>query len=255
MSREASSSTSASDIASALRAAIQDGAYLPGDRLPGENTLMADYGVARMTARHALAMLRDEGLTTTRHGVGVFVREFKPIIRNSIQRVGQRQWRAGRSLWDTDADGRTLIVDRIDVQPRATPPDNVRTILGLTAEEKVTVRDRRYSLDNKPVMLATSYLPADLVAGTPITQPDTGPGGIYARLAELGHTPTHFREDVIARMPSPEQSEALEVAPGTPVIFITRIAITENGERVEVNHMTLDSSAFVVRYDFEGERA
>ena len=31
-------------------------------------------------------------------------------------------------------------------------------------------------------MLASSYLDAELVAGTPITEPDTGPGGIYARL-------------------------------------------------------------------------
>ncbi|MBH0247705.1 GntR family transcriptional regulator, partial [Streptomyces cavourensis] len=38
-------------IADELRDAIQAGQYRPGDRLPGENDLMADHGVARMTAR------------------------------------------------------------------------------------------------------------------------------------------------------------------------------------------------------------
>lgn len=253
MSREASPSTSASNIAAALRAAIQDGTYRPGDRLPGENALMADYGVARMTARHALAMLRDEGLTTTRHGVGVFVREFKPIIRNSIQRVSPRQWRAGRSIWDTDDDGRTLTVDRLQVRSTATPPDEVRAILRLTEEQQVTVRDRRYNLEGKPVMLATSYLPAHLVANSLITQPNPGPGGIYARLADLGQTPACFREDVIARMPSPAEADALQIAPGTPVFLIIRTAATQDGNPIEVNRMILNAATFVIRYDFDVE--
>ncbi|MGW2940056.1 GntR family transcriptional regulator, partial [Streptomyces sp. NPDC001156] len=44
-------------IADSLREAIQSGEYGPGDRLPGENDLMAEYDVARMTARQALGVL------------------------------------------------------------------------------------------------------------------------------------------------------------------------------------------------------
>jgi DNA-binding GntR family transcriptional regulator len=61
-------------IADDLRAAIAAGTYGPGERIPGENDLMATYGVARMTARQALAVLADDGLTDTRRGAGVFVR-------------------------------------------------------------------------------------------------------------------------------------------------------------------------------------
>ena len=56
-------------------------------------------------------------------------------------------------------------------------------------------------LDDKPVLLATSYLPASVVAGSAITREDTGPGGTYARLAELGYKPVHFREEIRSRMP------------------------------------------------------
>jgi hypothetical protein len=31
---------------------------------------------------------------------------------------------------------------------------------------------------------------------------DTGPGGIYSRLADIGHGPARFTEDVSARMPT-----------------------------------------------------
>lgn len=107
-------------------------------------------------------------------------------------------------------------------------------------------------LDDKPVLLATGFLPTDLVRGSAITQEDTGPGGTYARLAELGHAPTHFREDLRARMPQPEETDALELpSAGTPVIDIVRTAYTHNGRPVEVNEMTLDASAYILRYDFD----
>ncbi|MFD2357431.1 hypothetical protein ACFSTC_61385 [Nonomuraea ferruginea] len=49
----------------------------------------------------------------------------------------------------------------------------------------VWVRRRRYLVDARPVQLATSYFPARLVEGSPITEADTGPGGVYARLRDL----------------------------------------------------------------------
>lgn len=243
--------SAATVIAAELRAAIASGAYAPGDRLPGENALMETHGVARMTARSALAMLRNEGLTSTRKGAGVFARDFRPIIRNSIARVSERQWGAGRSIWDDDNDKRSVTVDSVEVTPGDEAPEEIAQILALAPGEKVTVRRRRFALEGKPVTLATSYLPARIVAGSAITVPDTGPGGAYARLKDLGHAPAHFSEDVIARMPTADETEALDIAPGTPVLDITRTAVTAAGTPVEVNHMTLDAAAFVVRYSFD----
>lgn len=61
-------------IADLLRQGIESGAYPPRSRLPGENRLLEQYGVSRATARAALAVLAEEGLTSTRRGAGVFVR-------------------------------------------------------------------------------------------------------------------------------------------------------------------------------------
>jgi GntR family transcriptional regulator len=101
------------------------------------------------------------------------------------------------------------------------------------------------------VLLSSSYLPAQLVNGSPILRPDPGPGGIYARLADLGQAPAHFREDVLSRMPMPTEGQDLEMVPGTPVFLITRIAYTAQGRAVEVNEMVLDASAYVLEYAFD----
>ncbi|AQS68940.1 GntR family transcriptional regulator [Streptomyces pactum] len=237
-------------IAEALREAIQSGEYGPGDRLPGENDLMATYGVARMTARQALSVLRDEGVVEARKGAGVFVREFRPLRRRGIQRLARQQWGNGRSVWAADVEDRSLEVDHVTVSEEAAS-DHVSGVLELAGEETVCVRRRRFVLDGKPVLLATSYLPVSLVAGSPIVREDTGPGGTYARLAELGCKPVHFREEIRSRMPSKDEATQLSISAGTPVILICRTAFTDEGRPVEFNEMTLDAASYILEYDFD----
>ncbi|MFD3412966.1 GntR family transcriptional regulator [Streptomyces cyaneofuscatus] len=237
-------------IANALKAEIQSGAWEPGARLPGENDLMAQYGVARMTVRQALSVLQSEGLTEARKGVGVFVRAFQPLRRRGIDRMAREQWGSGRSVWEADLGGRDLVVDQVEVHEGAAA-ENVARVLGLGEGESACIRSRRFVLDGKPVLLATSYLPASLVAGSAIAQRDTGPGGIYARLAELGHEPVHFREEIRSRMPLAEEASRLSLPAGTPVMLVCRTAFAEEGRVVEVNEMVLDASAYVLEYDFD----
>jgi GntR family transcriptional regulator len=60
-------------IAAWLRAKIQSGEYPPGRRIPSEKDIMDLSGVARTTARRAVAVLRDEGLVVTTKGRGTHV--------------------------------------------------------------------------------------------------------------------------------------------------------------------------------------
>ncbi|WP_331735595.1 GntR family transcriptional regulator (plasmid) [Streptomyces sp. NBC_01166] len=235
-------------IADDLRAAIDAGRYRPGDRLPGENPLAAEHDVAVMTARQALNALKSEGLVESRRGAGFFVRSFTPIRRRSIARLSREQWGSGASIFAAD-DSRELTAE-VDVLGAVTPPKAVARVLGLDGGNAFA-RSRRHLVDGRPVLLSTSYLPHDLVAGSPITWEDTGPGGIYARLAELGSAPAHFREEVRVRAPSSEEAEGLNLSGATPVVKISRTAYTHDGRAVEVNQMTLDSLAYVLEYGFD----
>ena len=236
-------------IAADLRRSVTSGERGPGSRLPGENDLMATYQVARETARKALAQLINEGIATPRRGAGVYVREFRPVIRDGIARLSGETWPEGKPIWGAESEGRSLEVDRVQVS-EDDPPPRAAVLLGLADGERVIVRGRRYLLDGKPVLIARSYLRASLVRGTQIAQPDTGPGGTYARLADLGHAPTHFREDLRARMPEPSEVSALDLAPGTPVVEVIRTAYASNAQPVEASEMVADAGAYVFRYDF-----
>ncbi|PAZ15309.1 GntR family transcriptional regulator [Streptomyces sp. SA15] len=191
-----------------------------------------------------------EGVVEARKGAGVFVRDFKPIRRRGIERLAHAQWGAGQPIWSADVAGRELVVDSVEVTEEDASAV-IAGVLGLAEGARVCVRRRRYTLDGKPVLLATSYLAADLVTGTPITQPDTGPGGLYARLEELGRKPVRFREEIRSRMPSGDEAERLALPSGVPVVLIARTAFDAQGAAVEVNDMVLDSAAYVLEYGFE----
>lgn len=61
-------------IAAWLRGRIEAGKYRPGeDPLPSEKDLVDLFGVARDTARRAVAVLRDEGLVETIPQRGTYV--------------------------------------------------------------------------------------------------------------------------------------------------------------------------------------
>src|SRR5882757_11094446 len=66
-------------IAAELRAAVRQGEYRDGGRLPSEERLAARYGVSRGTVRQALAVLRAEGTVTSRRGTRRVALESPPV--------------------------------------------------------------------------------------------------------------------------------------------------------------------------------
>lgn len=234
------------EIADELRARIDSGELGPGARLPSENELMAVHGVEQLTARRALDVLKNEGLIQARRGSGTFVRDFQPVRRVSPNRLKASQWGSGRSVWTGDVPDRQLTVTDVRVD-REEPPAHIASVLGAGT---ALTRRRVYSVDGRPVQLATSYYPADLVAGSRIAEADTGPGGAYARLAELDLEPVRFREEIRSRMPNPDEAAALDLPQGTPVILVVRTAYTRDERPVEVNEMTMDAGSYVLEYRF-----
>ncbi|ASQ95633.1 GntR family transcriptional regulator [Streptomyces sp. 11-1-2] len=59
--------------AEAIRAEIQAGKLKPGEQLPSHRELQERFGIANMTARSALRVLREEGLIYTVQGRGSYV--------------------------------------------------------------------------------------------------------------------------------------------------------------------------------------
>ncbi len=62
----------AAQVARDLEADIDSGTIPPDTRLPSEGELAEQYGVARITVRAAIAILRDARKVVTVHGRGSF---------------------------------------------------------------------------------------------------------------------------------------------------------------------------------------
>ncbi|WP_448330115.1 GntR family transcriptional regulator [Streptomyces sp. DSM 41534] len=234
-------------IADALREAIDKGRFREGDKLPSETELVDHFGVSRMTVRNALSLLQQEGLAVSEHGKGVFVRPRPPVRRLASDRFARRHRDQGKAAFTVEAEaaGSRPEVDSLEVKEER-PSQDISARLG--SPRKVLARRRRYLLDGRPVEFATSYLPLDLARNTPIAQPNPGPGGIYARLEEMGHRLDHFDEEIRARMPSPAEVRMLQLASGVPVIHLVRTAYDAEGRAVEVCDTVMAADAYVLAY-------
>jgi GntR family transcriptional regulator len=237
-------------IADHMRSAIARGRLAEGEQLPSEAQLMKHYGVARMTVRNALRVLQDEGLITAEHGRGVYVRTRPPVRRLASDRFARRHRKEGKAAFLAESEAMAAVpdVDMIKVT-EARPPAEVADRLGLNGSDKVVVRSRRYLLDGKPVETAVSYIPGDLARGTPIAEPNPGPGGIYARIEDEGHALERFTEEVTARMPTPDETRLLAMSPGVPVFRLVRTAYDLDGRAVEVCDTIMAADAYQLAYE------
>lgn len=240
-------------VADHLRQRIRSLTYPPGDQLPSERELAELYATSRVTVRQAVAELRAEGLIVAEHGRGLFVRPQRHVERLGRSRLSRTERQAGRGAFLTDAAHHSF-TPRVEVEiRRERADDRTADLLSLEHGAHVLVRDRLMFADERPVQMAASRLSDDLVHGTAVEQENTGPGGIYARLEELGRGPTHFTEIVRARMPAPEEASALQLTGGTPVLLITRVAYDSDGRPVEMNDMVLAADHYELVYELPTE--
>jgi GntR family transcriptional regulator len=223
-------------VAAILREAIRRGDYRPGTTLPSQPDLARQYGLNQSSISRAVAMLQAEGWVRTEHGKGSVVLDMPTVKR--VRRMGT-DYRSseGRSsyaeeLAEVGLAPRTELV-RWGVEPAS---DEIAGILEMDPESQgqVLVRRRHMFADEMPVQLATSYVPLDVAGSADLAMPDTGPSGIYARLAERGFGPVRFTEDIEVRSATAEEADFLEVAGGQPVFSILRTAFDTDGRRVEV---------------------
>ncbi|QIJ61433.1 GntR family transcriptional regulator [Streptomyces sp. JB150] len=208
-------------IADDIRQRILDGDLQAGDKLPTESDLMAEYGVSRIVIRNATDVLKNEGLVTKQQGSGTFVREQRPLRKRlSVDLYGKRPTGSPMKR-ETESQGRRSEWEHTTRRTSATRAIAER--LAIQPGDEVVRTAYRFLADNEPIMLSTSYEPYELIAGTAIEHPEASPvTGVVPRMDLIGQHITHVTEDVNARAPRPYESEQLDIAPGVPVMTITR---------------------------------
>ncbi|MFG1810048.1 GntR family transcriptional regulator [Streptomyces sp. NPDC049040] len=224
-------------IAQALRSAIEHGELAAGDKLPSERALAEEYGAARNTAREAIRLLSEQGLVTAHHGRGVFVRAPQRLFRFGSDRYSFRNRETGLTPFRLEAkrQGKTARVDVLSIAREIPPPDVAERLEVPADEESVVHRENHYFADDEPVQIVSTYLRWDEAQGTLLMQPKAGPHGIYGRLEELGHIMNRVRDEISARMPTPEESTLLGLPPGVPVLEVLHTSLDQDLHPFEVS--------------------
>ena len=242
-------------VATALRDAITAREWPPGTLLPSEPELAARYSVTRATVNRALSVLRTEGLVRPERGRGTTVNELPVIRRQAVARQRRDVREAGHARGAFDGELRRLgLTPRSDVDVDQVPaPADVADLLGVEEGAPVLARRRRMYANDSPVQLSTSYLPLDIAAGTDLASTDPGPGGIYSRLADLGHAPHAYTETARVRPPDDDEAQFLHMDPDQRVVAIQRATRTVAGRIVEINQITLPAHQWELVYEWPAE--
>jgi DNA-binding GntR family transcriptional regulator len=159
---------------------------------------------------------------------------------------------SGRSgdVWGSEAaehggTGTQKLLGADEVAASATVAD----MLGLSQGEPVVVRRRLMLFNDHPVELVESYYPASIAQGTALAAARKIPGGAVALLADLGHPPRRVREDVSARLATPRERAALELADPSCVLLLARALVTDGDLPVEASLMTMVADGRRLRYE------
>jgi GntR family transcriptional regulator len=175
-------------LATSLRERLREGEWAPGDQLPTEAELSADYGVSRSTVRAALLQLEKQGLTVTRHGVGTFVTPFGRAIKAGLQEL--------QSMTDTIvAHGMEPRIEYHSAEFREATEEE-RTALEREAPCRVLATTRAVHADDVLVAFSYEAIPAELLP--PNFDPAVLQGSLFALLEASGAVPRTAVADVHA---------------------------------------------------------
>jgi GntR family transcriptional regulator len=247
-------------VADELRERIQSGQYPPGARLPTMEELRRAYGVSEIVIRHAVSLLRHEGLVETRRGGGTVVRARPQVRRRAMERytVDARQ-----ALERYATDPRTSFTEdhaigwsdyRLTTSyAEVTADEELAALFGAGPGTPLLRRHFVFYVRGEPQQISVNYLPLALVAGTPVADParEPWPGGTVAQLAFLGRPVSRVEEAVSARMPSESEVQTLQVAPGVPVFAILRRLISGEDVLEVCRHIVIAADRVVLEYGID----
>jgi GntR family transcriptional regulator len=202
-----------------MRRQIEAGELVPGQRLGAERELAERFAVSRSTVRAALADLERAGSVRRVRGRtgGIFVAERK-VERDLTSLAGLPAY-LRRQGFQSDA--------RVISTSTGAAEHEVASALALTTGALVHEVVRVRLADGEPISLERAAFPAERFAGL---LDRSLSGSLYELLgAEFGLEPGEAEERIEVVTAGPAEAKLLGVAPGAPLVAITRTAWDADG--------------------------
>lgn len=212
----------------------------PGDGLPSESDLCEQFDVSRMTARHAMQRLVQEGLIYRVPGRGSFVAN--PAVHRQATKL---------ISFTEEMQRRGRVPSSTIVAFAARPPvAEERASLKLTDGTDIVEVHRTRLADGVALAHERAILSP---ACRGVLEADIATTSLHQLLRELGFRPTRGRATLGAEPATEEDADLLGVQPGSPVLVERRLIFDQRDEPLEytASRYAADRYRLEVAFDVE----
>lgn len=210
-------------VRQSILGAIEAGQFAPGDFLPPEPELMAQFGVSRITLRRAIGELCDEGRLQRQQGRGTLV--LAPKLRQTLVAL---------TGFSETMDGLGRKAGHRVLRQEAAPGDpEIRQRL----EAAALIRfDRLLEDDGRPMTLEALWF--DAARFPAVVAPVAAGGSFFAALRDLaGVVPAHAERQIDVGFASPAERAVLGISTAQPVYRIEKTVIGPDGQPLALSRL------------------
>lgn len=224
-------------IRSYLLSKIEAGEFKPHTQIPSERNLSEQFGVSRMTVKHAINELVTSGRLYTRVGKGTFVND-TPITQSLDMLTGFSE--------DMESLGKSTS-SRVLVAEHITATAKLASKLQVAINSAVLHLKRVRLADNQPVAIESSYLNPTFCPALLETH-DFSHESLYNVLKSEYNLQLRYAEQSIqARLASKSEAALLSIQNGFPLLHIMRITFSAESIPIEYVESVYRGDLYVFR--------
>ena len=209
-------------IAENVRNSVASGQFKPGQVLPPERELMAQFSVSRVTVRRALKELVDESLLESRQGSGYIV-QVVPNLNQPLYRI---------TSFSEDCVSRGLTPGSVLIT-RKHGKSNIEESMhfGVPRGSRVLRVKRVRTGDGEPLLLEHATLLAAKAPDWPWPE-----GSLYLAMQQQGTIPVRVQQQYAPVLANKSLAKRLDVSKGAALMLVIRAGFSADNIPVEYSH-------------------
>ncbi|MEH7238757.1 GntR family transcriptional regulator [Bacillus sp. JJ1562] len=203
-----------------IREKIEKKELNPGDMIPSEREFAEKYQISRMTVRHAINNLVNEGYLQRVRGKGTFVAVKK--FEKNIQKLTS----FSEDMRSRGLEPGTKVLSFVLIEADSLIASQLKVEKGA----RVYQIERLRIADKQPIAFEVFYMSEDLVPG--VTR-EVAEHSIFRYVEEIGLHITSGVQELEATTAHKREASVLGIKVGAPVLYIQQISYLEDQQPLE----------------------